>query len=682
MGDLTDRKLVEIVLGMGDVRGLRKVFDELCDENKNHISRRSFLRFLRTYQRDPRLNEARHPLITERSMDIRLKHIECPLDADISFETFVHYLWSDFCTDASAVSLEDVADAMHAPLPQYFINSSHNTYCTGLQVKGAHIIPNPNSLHKEAIADVEIYRQVVLLSGCRCIELDCWDGSDGPVITHGPSTVMRMNEISLSDVCSAIAESAFKTSPYPVLLSIENHLSKHQQKQMVTIFRKSFGPNLLVSPLKTHPLVEHQELPSPYALRHKILIKAKRRPENEDQTDAYRKLSTLSSIPSGELELLEDEVRERQLRPVEEETSSKDLSNVVNYLTADKAPHTWDVEPRLFLMCSIGEDTSMKVYKDQRLGNKLMKHTSKRLVRVFPANMRIKSDNYLPNIHWMMGAQMVALNFQTNCPEMLMNHAMFEQTASCGYVRKPDCLNDPSLDFDIYNSFVPHRMPVTLKVTVLSSMFLTHSEGAAETSPFVVSIELFGMPPYDKSASFRVSSLASTGIFTHFKKDQAVFEKILLSEMTFLQFCVFRRSMNGILVPFAYRTLAVERLHNGYRHVILRSAGNRNLGPMSLFVYFDVFYYVMRTRIAIHSALMNPFRSERKEELLSLALRHPFAKHEPDVEDDAYRQAIVGTAKKSKDEAQQPTPPPSPVPGSFSSKAARAFQQIRKLFSG
>ncbi|ETN82262.1 Phosphatidylinositol-specific phospholipase C, X domain protein [Necator americanus] len=275
MGDLTDRKLVEIVLGMGYVRGLRKVFDELCDENKNHISRRSFLRFLRTYQRDPRLNEARHPLITERSMDMRLKHIECPLDADISFETFVHYLWSDFCTDASAVSLED-----------------------GLQVKGAHIIPNPNSLHKEAIADVEIYRQVVLLSGCRCIELDCWDGSDGPVITHGPSTVMRMNEISLSDVCSAIAESAFKTSPYPVLLSIENHLSKHQQKQMVTIFRKSFGPNLLVSPLKTHPLVEHQELPSPYALRHKILIKAKRRPENEDQTDAYRKLSTLSSIPS------------------------------------------------------------------------------------------------------------------------------------------------------------------------------------------------------------------------------------------------------------------------------------------------------------------------------------------------------------------------------------------------
>ncbi|CAK5092333.1 unnamed protein product [Meloidogyne enterolobii] len=119
---------------------------------------------------------------------------------------------------------ETVFMDMDQPLHCYFINSSHNTYLTGLQVHGN--------------ATIEGYI-CALKKGCRLLELDIFDGENGePQITHKHTFIAP---ISLRNVLNCIKQYAFIQSLYPIILTIENHVSPLQQGKMAEIFVQVSG---------------------------------------------------------------------------------------------------------------------------------------------------------------------------------------------------------------------------------------------------------------------------------------------------------------------------------------------------------------------------------------------------------------------------------------------------------
>ncbi|MEQ2174973.1 1-phosphatidylinositol 4,5-bisphosphate phosphodiesterase beta-4 [Goodea atripinnis] len=247
-------------------------------------------------------------IIEKYERDEELKEKGC-----MSSDGFCRYLMSDENAPVFLDRLELYQD-MDQPLAHYFISSSHNTYLTGRQFGGK--------------SSVEMYRQV-LLSGCRCVELDCWDGKgedQEPIITHGKA---MCTDILFKDVIQAIKETAFVTSDSPVILSFENHCSKLQQYKMAKYCEEIFGDLLLRQPLENYPMDPGHPLPSPNDLKRKILIKNKRlKPEVEQrQLEALKK-----HMEAGETNtpaIIMGEENEDDTENGEKEAEDKDLNSEV-----------------------------------------------------------------------------------------------------------------------------------------------------------------------------------------------------------------------------------------------------------------------------------------------------------------------------------------------------------------
>ncbi|CAF3886376.1 unnamed protein product, partial [Rotaria sp. Silwood1] len=114
----------------------------------------------------------------------------------------------------------------------------------------------------------EAYNRV-LRSGCRVVEMDCYDGDDGqPIVTHGFTFV---KPCLFESIIRLIKPNLFKASPYPVILSIENHCTSTQQKEIARILKQILGDLLITVPTTAQT---SSALPSPEDLKRKVLIRS------------------------------------------------------------------------------------------------------------------------------------------------------------------------------------------------------------------------------------------------------------------------------------------------------------------------------------------------------------------------------------------------------------------------
>ncbi|KAH0511234.1 1-phosphatidylinositol 4,5-bisphosphate phosphodiesterase beta-1 [Microtus ochrogaster] len=443
------------------------------------------------------------------------------------------------------------------------------------------------------------------------------------------------------EVIEAIAECAFKTSPFPILLSFENHVdSPKQQAKMAEYCRLIFGDALLMEPLEKYPLESGVPLPSPMDLMYKILVKNKKKSHKSSEGSGKKKLSEQasntysdsssvfepSSPGAGEADTEsddDDDDDDCKKSSMDEGTAgseamaTEEMSNLVNYIQPVKF-ESFEISKKRnksFEMSSFVETKGLEQLTKSPV--EFVEYNKMQLSRIYPKGTRVDSSNYMPQLFWNAGCQMVALNFQTVDLAMQINMGMYEYNGKSGYRLKPEFMRRPDKHFDPFTEgIVDGIVANTLSVKIISGQFLSDKKVGT-----YVEVDMFGLPVDTRRKAFKTKTSQGNAVNPVWEEEPIVFKKVVLPSLACLRIAAYEEGGKFI----GHRILPVQAIRPGYHYVSLRNERNQPLMLPAVFVYIEVKDYVPDTYADVIEALSNPIRyvnlmEQRAKQLAALTL--------------------------------------------------------------